>query len=113
MATFLPVGAAQAGAGLVHDVVLDAADVDGIVNHIPAAPCLAGMLADQCAGRGEGVVLTDQAHGVRAASFPGKGDIARDVHVGRAERHAGDGLLEGAGALALLHMGKVVFLEAL
>ena len=54
--------------GVVRCVPLQSADVDGGVNHIPAAARLAGMLADQSAGDGERIVLADQTHRVFIAA---------------------------------------------
>ena len=60
-----------------------------IVDHIPAAAGLAGMLADVGAGGGQGVVLADQAHGVGVAPDAHQGHVARDIHARRTQGHAG------------------------
>ena len=73
---------------------------------------LTGVLADQAADRGEGVVLPDQAHRVGAAALAHQGDVAGDVHVGGAALHAGHGL-EIGGAVALADVRQVIVLEGI
>ena len=68
--------------GVVYGIALQATDIDGIVHHIPAAAGLAGMLADIGAGRGEGIVLADQAHCISAATLPYQRHVAGDIHAG-------------------------------
>ena len=70
--------------GVVHGVALEPPDIQGVVHHVPPAAGLAGVLADVGAGRGEGIVLADEADGIAAASLADEGDIARDVHPGGA-----------------------------
>ena len=70
--------------GVVHGVTLEPPDIQSVVHHVPAAAGLAGVLADVGAGRGEGIVLADEADGIAAASLADEGDIARDVHPGGA-----------------------------
>ena len=74
---------------MVHGIALQATDIDGIVHHIPAAAGLAGMLADIGAGRGEGIVLADEPHGVRKAARLDQGNITRDVHPGGTHGYTG------------------------
>ena len=93
---------------MIDSVPLEAADVDGIIDHIPAAAGLAGMLADEGAGGGEGVILADQAHCVGIAALGHQGDIAGDIHPGGAEGHAGHRLGDMAGALSVLDMVPVI-----
>ena len=99
--------------GVVHGVPLQTPDVDGVVDHVPAAPGLAGMLADIGAGGGEGVVLADQAHGVGAASLAHQRHVARHVHAGGAQRHAGHGQLQTGQTSMVLDVLLVVVPEAL
>ena len=80
-------------AGVIHGVPLQTADVDGVVDHVAAAPRLAGVLADIGAGGGEGVVLPDQTHGVGTATLAHQCHVAGNVHPGGAQSHAGDGQL--------------------
>ena len=95
-------------AGVIDSVPLEAADVDGIIDHIPAAAGLAGMLADEGAGGGEGVILADQAHCVGIAALGHQGDIAGDIHPGGAEGHAGHRLVQAACAAAVADMLLVI-----
>ena len=97
---------------MLHGVALDAPDVDGVINDIAAAVGLTGVLADQAANRGEGVVLPDQAHCVGAAALAHQRNIAGNVHVGGAALHAGHGLKVG-GAVALTDVRQVIVLEGL
>ena len=66
------------------------------------------MLAYEGAGGGEGIVLPDQADGVRIPALPDsggyQGDVAGDVHMGRAQGHAGHRLGGHTGTAAVLHM---------
>ena len=98
---------------VVHGVPLQAPDVDGIVDHIPAAAGLAGMLTDVGAGGGHGVVLADQAHGVGVAPGPHQGHVARDIHPRRTQGNAGHGILEACQAPVVLHVLLIVVPEAL
>jgi hypothetical protein len=79
---------------VIHGIALQTPDIDGVVDHVPAAPGLAGVLADVGAGSGEGIVLTDQAHGVGVASLAHQRHVARHVHAGGTQRHTGDRQLQ-------------------
>ena len=98
--------------GRVHGVALQPADVHGIVDHVPAAAGLAGVLAYVGAGHREGVVLADEADGVLAAAGADEGDIAGDVDAGRAQGHAGDRILQVAQASVVMDVLPVVVREA-
>lgn len=98
---------------VVHGVPLQTPDVDGIVDHIPAAAGLAGMLTDVGAGGGHGVVLADQAHGVGVAPGPHQGHVARDIHPRRTQGNAGHGILEACQAPVVLYMLLIIVPEAL
>ncbi len=104
-ATFLPVEVAGTGRAPRPPCStakrLSAADVDRVVHHGAAAANFAGVFANQGAHRGQRIVLANQAHGVAIASFGDQGDIAGDIHAGRALRHAGHGLVEFQGAAAI------------
>ena len=100
-------------ARVVHRVALDAADVDGVVEHVAAAARLAGMLADERAGGRERFVLADEADGVRTASVAHKRNVARNIDARRAQRHAGHRLVDVIGAVAGRHMRNVLVVEAL
>ena len=100
-------------AGAVHRGELQAADIDGRVQDRPAAPALAGMLADHGAGRGEGVVLPDQPHRIGIASLLHQRHIPGNVHASRTVGHTGDGLGHVGGAAMVLHVGLEVLLAAL
>ena len=69
--------------GVIHGVALQAADVQRIVQHIASAAGLAGMLAYIRAGRGEGVVLSNEPHGIGAAVVADKRYVARNIHARR------------------------------
>ena len=73
---------------------LDAADVHRVVHHAAAAARLARMLADVRAGRGEWVILADQADCIGIASFAGQGDVTRNINSGRAQSYAGNRLIK-------------------
>ena len=62
---------------------LDAADVDGFVQHVAAAAGFARMFADERAGGRERVVLADQADGIGITAFGSQGDVARNIDAGR------------------------------
>ena len=99
--------------GVVHGIALQATDIDGIVHHIPAAAGLAGMLADIGAGRGEGIVLADQAHCISAATLPYQRHVAGDIHAGGTQCHTGNGILQARQTAVVLHVLLVVIPEAL
>ena len=71
------------------------------------------MLADVRAGRGEGVVLADEAHGVGVAAVLDQHEVARNIHARGAQRHAGNGLAHAAEAAVAQNMLFVVVAEAL
>ena len=98
---------------MIDRVALEAANVDGRIDHIAAAARLAGMLADIGARRRHGVILADEAHGVRIASFAHERDIARNVNAGRTKRHTGHGILQRSKAAVVLHMVHIIVTEAL
>ena len=66
------------------------------------------MLTYESAGAGEGIVLSDERDGVSKTSFPYKRYIARDIHMGGAECHAGNGLGCHAGAALMSDMLFIV-----
>ena len=96
------------GRELVDGELLDAADVDGGVDERAAAPRLAGVLAHQRAGGGEGVVLADVRDGAGIVALRGERDVARHVDVRGAHRLARHGLAHGVAAVALLDMAGVL-----
>ena len=100
-------------ARMVHSVALQPADVDGVVDHIPAAAGLTGVLADVGAGRGERIILSDEAHRVGAAPLAHQRHVAGHVHPGGAEGHAGDGQLQAGKTAAVVHVLFIVVAEAL
>ena len=85
---------------LVHRIFFQRPDIDLIVDEVPAAPLLAGVLADHGTGRGKGVVLPHHGHCAGIILLCDQGNIAGDVHMGRAHGDAGDGLAN----LLLTHM---------
>ena len=97
---------------MIHRVALQAADVYGIVHHAAAAVGLTGVLAHVGAGKGEGIVLADQAHGIVVAAGPHQRDVAGNVHMGRAHRDAGHRVAQAADAAAMQHVLLVIFPEA-
>ena len=78
--------------GTVDGDPLEAADIDGVIDHIAAAAGLAGMFADKGAGGGEGVVLSYKADGVLISSGGHKGYVARDIDPGGTHGDTGHGL---------------------
>ena len=113
----LPGGGGALGHGdlpfVLHGEAFQAADVDGVIHHGPATAHLAGMLADQAAGGGQGIVLPDELHRVAVPSLENKGDVAGDVHVGGAQGYAGNGLVLDAQATPMEDMLLIVVPEAL
>ena len=99
-------------ARVFHRVAFEAADVDGGVHHAPATAHFAGVFADEPAHRHEGVVLADEAHGVRASARFDEGYVARNVHARRALRHAGNGLVEGAFATPVFDVFDEIVAES-
>ena len=95
--------------GVVHRVALQAADVHGVVHHGPPTRVLARMLADVRAGGRKRVVFSDKLDRIVEAACGRKGDIARNVHMGRTRHHAGHPLRRAAQAAAMLHMLLEVF----
>lgn len=92
---------------------LEAADVDGVVEHVAAAAGLAWMLADVAAGHRKWVVLADQAHRIGRAAFANEGDVAGHVDLGWAQRHAWHRLLHIAEAAVVLDVLLVILAKAL
>ena len=99
-------------AGPLHRDALESADVHGGVHDVAAAVALTGMLADEAADAGEGIVLPDEAHGVGVASLADEGYVARDVHMRRAEGYARD-RREARHAAPGMEMGFEIVPEAL
>ena len=99
--------------GVIHGVTLQTPDVDGVVNHIAAAPGLAGMLADVGAGSGEGVILSDQAHGVGAAIFAHQSHVAGNIHPGGTQGDAWHGVFKPCQAPLMEDVLLVVIPESL
>ena len=95
--------------GVVHRVALQAADVHGVVHHGPPTRVLARMLADVRAGGRKRVVFSDKLDRIVEAGVGRKGDIARNVHMGRTRHHAGHPLRRAAQAAAMRHMLLEVF----
>jgi len=100
-------------ARVIHGVALQSPDVQGRVDHVAAAPGLAGMLADIGAGSGHGVILADQAHRVGAAALAHQGHIAGHVHTGGAQCHAGHRQGQACQTSVMLDMLDIIVPEAL
>ena len=96
----------------IHRVALEGPDVHGVIDHVPAAAGLAGVLADVGAGHREGIVLADEADGVLAAAGAYERNIAGDVDAGGTQRHAGHGVLQIAQAAVVVDVLPVVVREA-
>ena len=71
------------------------------------------MLADVRAGRGEWIILADQAHGVGVAAVLDEHEVARDIHARGAQCHAGNGLAHAAKAAVAQDVLFIVVAEAL
>ena len=71
---------------------------------------LAGMLANQAADAGEGVVLPDEAHRVGISSRADEGNIAGDVDMGRAVCDAGH-RREGGDAASGMDVAEIIIPE--
>ena len=100
-------------ARIIHRVALQAADIDRVIDHIAAAARLARMLADVRAGRGERIVLSDEAHGVRIAAVLDEHKIARDIHTRGTQRNARHRLAHPAETAVAQDMLFIVVAEAL
>ena len=98
-------------AGCLAGIALEAADIDRVINHIAAAACLAGMLANQAAGYRERIVLADQANCICAASGMNQRNVSRNINACRAESHAGNGLVQAAEAAVVANMLQIVITE--
>ena len=59
-----------------------------------------GVFADIAADTGKGIVLTNEGDSLVIALFPDKGNIARDIHMGWADRDAGNRMGESRNAAA-------------
>ena len=99
--------------GTGHGKALQPTDVDRVVHHAAAALNLAGMLADQAADGGHGIILPDEPDGVGIASLQHAGDIAGDVHTRRAHGNTGHRLIERADAAPAADVLLKVVTEAL
>ena len=97
-------------AGLVHRIALEAADVDGEIHQRAAAVGFAGVLTDEAAYGGEGIVLADETDGVGAAARAGQCDVTGDVHMSGTLIHAGDAA-EIRGTIAVEGVRLVVIPE--
>ena len=100
-------------ARMVDGIALQPADVDGVIHHTAAAARLARMLTDIGAGRGERIVLADQADGVGAAPGADKRHIAGDIHACGTEVHARDGDLQPGETPVVTDVLDIVVAEAL
>ena len=100
-------------ARIIHRIALEAADIDRVVDHVAAAARLAGMLADVSAGRGEGIVLADESHGVCIAAVFDQHKVARNIHARGTQRHAGNALAHAAETAVAQDMLFIVVAEAL
>ena len=70
------------------------------------------MLADKAAGGRERVVLADQTDRIGVSSFFHKRHIARNVHMGRADRDTGNRLVVGTGTASVPDMLHIVIAVA-
>ena len=84
-------------------------DIDRIIYNITSAAGFTGMLTDKTAGSGEWIVLANQTDGISITSFPYKGNISRDIHMGRTERNTWDRLFVLAGTSFLADMFFIIF----
>ena len=100
-------------ARVVHRVALESANVHRVVDHVAAAARLARMLADIGAGRGERIVLADELHGVGVAAILDQYQIAGNIHVRRAQGHAGYRVLHTTEAAMAQNVLFIVVAEAL
>lgn len=74
---------------LVCDKTLDVADTHGFIQAVSVACCLAGMVADSAAYRGEGVGLTNKAVCILISAGTCQSDIALNIRSGRTCSAAG------------------------
>jgi len=105
-------GRRQGRFGMVHSEPLQSADVHRIIYHLPAAVEFAGMFTDVGTDRWERIVLADQFQGLFVMAFPDQGDIAGDIHMGRAGGDTGYWMAESADTAAVEHMFFIIFPEA-
>ena len=71
------------------------------------------MLADIGAGRGEGIVLADQAHRVGAAPLVHQCNISGNIHAGGAQGHAGHWVFQASQAAMMENVLLIVVPKAL
>ena len=70
------------------------------------------MLADIGAGRGERIVLADELHGVGVAAILDQYQIAGNIHVRRAQGHAGYRVLHTTEAAMAQNVLFIIVTEA-
>ena len=103
----------RVGSGIVHCHTLQAADIDGTIDHVAAASCLTGMLTDQGTGGGERIVLADQLHGICITPFLHQCYVTGDIHTCGAQRHTGNRLGNMAGTFsAMFNVVDIILTEA-
>ena len=100
-------------AGMIHRIALQPTNIQRRIDHISAAACLAGVLADIGAGSGHGIILADQAHGVGAAALAYQCHIAGYIHTCRTHGHAGHRQRQAGETAMMLNMFDVILAEAL
>ena len=94
-------------------VMLDAADVDGVIHHVSAAARLTRVLTDKCAGGRERIVLADEFNGVLAATGAHQCDVARNIHVSWTKGNAWNRLRQTAGTAVVAYVFLIIVAEAL
>ena len=100
-------------AGMIHRIALQPTNIQRRIDHISAAACLAGVLADIGAGRGHGIVLADQAHGIGAAALTNQCHITGYIHTCRTHGYAGHRQRQTGKTAMMLNMFDVILAKAL
>ena len=97
---------------LVYRIFFQPPDIDGIVDEIPAAAFLAGMLTDHSAGRRQRIVPADHIYSPRVIFFSDQRDISRDIHVRRTEIDTRHLLTDFPGTAAVFYMTEIFFFQS-
>ena len=97
---------------MLYSILLQTADIDGIVHHRSAASDLTGVFTDHAADSREGIILPDERNGIIITSIVNKGDISRNIHVGGTLGNTGYGLILMTGTAAVQYMLLIVITES-
>ena len=83
---------------------LQTSDIDGVIQHSPAAPDFAGMFTNKTTYCRHGIVLAYQAHCVCVSALPDKGNVTGNIHTGRTLGYTRYRLIQVTGTSASQYM---------